>query len=321
MAFTFFTDLERNIDAMVIDIVATISNNAMDYFLPVVSSGLAMSFIWFGTMCVLGNYDAPASDFIKKILVITIVVGIAGAGGVYQTEIMNLILGLPSELASALAGGGNTGVNVLDISAEKTLDKTMQIFDLVGVTPSSWLNALVGIVFFVSGMFLVGSTAVYFIISKVVVSILAGLGFIFIFAFLWEPLRNFCSSWINQIVNYSLMLVISSLFFSFLMGMYDRFITGFTVGESNMLFTAFAIACFTFIGYKLLNEIPTLCAALANSVHVGSLTKGSEKAQHNSAPSSGGGGGGQPNIPAAGGGKGSSPTEISTAPFRGKSAV
>ncbi|MED5747926.1 hypothetical protein, partial [Enterobacter hormaechei] len=102
---------------------------------------------------------------------------------------------------------------------------------------------------------------------------------------------------------------------------YDRFITGFTVGESNMLFTAFAIACFTFIGYKLLNEIPTLCAALANSVHVGSLTKGSEKAQHNSAPSSGGGGGGQPNIPAAGGAKGSSPTEISTAPFRGKSAV
>ncbi len=60
---------------------------------------------------------------------------------------MNLILGLPSELASALAGGGNTGVNVLDISAEKTLDKTMQIFDPVGVTPSSWLNALVGIVF------------------------------------------------------------------------------------------------------------------------------------------------------------------------------
>lgn len=66
MAFTFFTDLEKNIDAMVVDIVATISNNAMDYFLPVVSSGLAMSFIWFGTMCVLGNYDAPASDFIKK---------------------------------------------------------------------------------------------------------------------------------------------------------------------------------------------------------------------------------------------------------------
>ncbi len=87
MAFTFFTDLERNIDAMVIDIVATISNNAMDYFLPVVSSGLAMSFIWFGTMCVLGNYDAPASDFIKKILVITIVVGIAGAGGYIKLKL------------------------------------------------------------------------------------------------------------------------------------------------------------------------------------------------------------------------------------------
>jgi type IV secretion system protein VirB6 len=58
----------KNIDAMVIDIVATISNNAMDYFLPVVSSGLAMSFIWFGTMCVLGNYDAQRLILSKKSL-------------------------------------------------------------------------------------------------------------------------------------------------------------------------------------------------------------------------------------------------------------
>ncbi|KAB1469235.1 type IV secretion system protein [Cronobacter sakazakii] len=319
MAFTFFTDFERNIDQMVVQIVTTISSNSMDYFLPVVTSGLGISFLWFGAMCVLGNYDAPAMDFLKRILVVAIVVGVAGAGGLYQTEIMNLILGLPSELSSALVGGGNGDVNVLDIASEKTLDKTMQIFDLVGVSPSSWLNALVGVVFFVSGLFLIGSTAVFFIISKVVVGILAGLGFIFIFAFLWEPLRNFFSAWVNQIVHYSLMLVISSLFFSFLMGMYDRFISAFTIGESNLLYTAFAIAAFTYIGYRLLGEIPTLCAALSQSVHIGELTKSSSKAQQNNAPASSKG-----DSPSHSSPKDVSaspvPSPVSDAPFRGKSA-
>ncbi|WP_407200959.1 hypothetical protein [Enterobacter cloacae] len=58
------------------------------------------------------------------------------------------------------------------------------------------------------------------------------------------------------------------------------FITGFTVGESNMLFHRICNRIFTFIGYKLLNEIPTLCAALANSVHVGSLLQRALK-KHN----------------------------------------
>lgn len=320
MAFTFFTDLERNIDAMVVNIVATISNNTMDYFLPVVSTGLGISMLWFATMLIMGNSDAPAMDFIKKMTVITIVVGFAGAGGLYQSQIMNLILGLPSELASALVGGGDGSTNVLDVASEKTLQKTSQIFDLVGMTPSSWLNALVGIVFFVSGLFLIGASAVLFFISKVVVSILAGLGFIFIFTFLWEPIRNFFNNWVNQIVHYSLMLVLSSLFFGFLMGMYDRFIDAFTIGDSNLLYTAFAIAMFTFIGYKLIGEIPTICSSLANSVSVGSLTKSKSSPSSSETSSSG-----SSNTGSGGGGGGKSESarnvvESMNAPFRGKAA-
>lgn len=322
MAFTFFTDLERNIDSMVTTVVSNISNNTMEYFLPVVSTGLSISILWMAAMMITGHYDSPGMDFVKKITVITIVVGFAGAGGLYQTQIMNLILGLPGELASALVGGGDGSTNVLDVASEKTLQKTAQILDLVGVTPSSWLNFAVGVVFFISGLFLIGASAVLFFISKVVVSILAGLGFIFIFTFLWEPIRNFFNNWVNQIVHYSLMLVLSSLFFGFLMGMYDRFIDAFTIGESNLLYTAFAIAMFTFIGYKLIGEIPTICQSLSNSVSVGTLTKSKGSAKDNSDRKSSGnsnGGGGNSNN----GGQTSSPravVESMNAPFRGKAA-
>ncbi|WP_313397385.1 type IV secretion system protein [Acinetobacter variabilis] len=323
MAFTFFTDLERNIDTMVTTVVTNISNNTMEYFLPVVSTGLGISILWMAVMLITGSYDSPGMDFVKKITVITIVVGFAGAGGLYQTQIMSLVLGLPSELASALVGGGDGSTNVLDIASEKTLQKTAQIFDLVGVTPSSWLNALVGIVFFVSGLFLIGASAVLFFISKVVVSILAGLGFIFIFTFLWEPIRNFFNNWVNQIVHYSLMLVLSSLFFGFLMGMYDRFIDAFTIGESNLLYTAFAIAMFTFIGYKLIGEIPTICQSLSNSVSVGSLSKSKANANENSSGAKGSGNNGGGKGDSGSGGQSNSPrgvVETMNAPFRGKAA-
>ena len=323
MNFFFFTDLERNINEMVITIVNTISSNALEYFSPLISLGLGITFSWFGLMVLLGNSQAPAMDFVKKVITTAIVVSIAGVGGLYQRELMHSVLDLPSELASALIDGSQPGVNVLDLAAQKTLDKTAEIFDLVGVTPSSWLNAIVAVVFFVSALFLIGSTAVYFIISKVVVSVLVGLGFIFIMAFLWEPIRNFFSAWVNQIVHYALMLVVSALFFSFLMGMYDRFISAFTVGESNLIYSAFAIAAFSYIGYRLLNEIPTLCRALSNGVSINGLTKSSASAgkggEGNSKPSSNSSGsssdsGGKPasSIP-------TSPAALASAPFRGKS--
>ncbi|EEP3373111.1 type IV secretion system protein [Salmonella enterica] len=317
--FTFFTDLERNIDDMVVSIVNTISDNALTYFLPVVTVGVSISLLWFSLMIYLGNYDNPVSDWIKKMTVIAIVVFIAGAGGLYQRELVGSILGLPSELAAALIDSSSPGMNVLDIAAEQSINKAGEIFSLIGYSPESWLNALVGVALIVSSLFLIGTTAIFFFISKVVVAVLAGLGFIFIFTILWEPLRNFFNNWANQIVHYSLMLVLSALFFSFLMGMYTRLVNQFTVGEANMLYTTFAIVCFSYIGYRLLNEIPKLCQALSNGIAISSLAKaGSNNAPSNNSPSNSGGKGG------GGGGGGSSPGEIKnpvtsgSAPFRGK---
>lgn len=78
--FTFFTDLEKNIDDMVVTIVNSISDNALTYFLPVVQTGLSISLLWFSLMIFLGNYDNPVNDWIKKLTVIAIVVFVAGAG-------------------------------------------------------------------------------------------------------------------------------------------------------------------------------------------------------------------------------------------------
>ena len=317
--FTFFTDLEKNIDDMVVTIVNSISDNALTYFLPVVQTGLSISLLWFSLMIFLGNYDNPVNDWIKKLTVIAIVVFVAGAGGLYQRELVSTILGLPSELASALIDSNSPGMNVLDIAAEQSVNKAGEIFSLIGYSPESWLNALVGVALIISSMFLGGGAAIFFFISKVVVAVLAGLGFIFIFTLLWEPLRNFFNNWANQIIHYSLMLVLSALFFSFLMGMYTRLVNQFTVGEANMLYTTFAIVCFSYIGYRLLNEIPKLCQALSNGIAIASLAKaGSSNAPSSNTPSNtpsknsgGGGGGGSP-------GELKNPVSSASAPFRGK---
>ncbi|NPE55591.1 type IV secretion system protein [Dickeya dadantii] len=191
MAFTFFTDFERNVDNMVTNVVNTISSNAVEYFTPLIGTCFGMMLAWFAVNVMSGTSELPGMDFIKKMFHTTLVVGIAGAGGLYQREIMTVILAFPSELSTALIGASHSDANFFDSATEKTLDITKSILDLVGMSPESWLNVLVAAVFFVSCLFLIGTAAIYFMISKVVVGILASLGCIFILASLFESARNF----------------------------------------------------------------------------------------------------------------------------------
>lgn len=308
MQFTFFTDFERNIDQMVMSIVNSMTENVMTYFSPIISVGLTISTSWFFVMVIYGSEDTPALEALKKYINIAIVVFFAGAGGLYQRELVEVILALPSELATALVGG-NAGMNILDVAATQSVSKAGELFELVGYTPESWLNVILAITLLISSAFLIGSTAVFFFISKVVTSVLAGLGFIFIFSILWQPVRNFFNAWANQIVHYALMLILSSLFFGFLMGMYSKLIEGFKIGASNMLGTTFAVALFSFIGYKLLQEIPRLCHALSNGIALGSFSRTTSKPTGNPQRGDSGNKGGGSNGGGGGGGN---------APFRGK---
>ncbi|WP_171850729.1 hypothetical protein [Dickeya dadantii] len=100
------------------------------------------------------------------------------------------------------------------------------------------------------------------------------------------------------------------------------------MGTSNILFSAFGIATFSYIGYRILEEIPTLCTALSHGFSVGNLKSssgnnggGDQKndsagSKDNSSPSSSNEGGSKPS-----GSLNQNPISSAGAPFRGKGAA
>ena len=93
------------VDALTQTFVGSMSSNAIVTLTPIVSAGLTLAFMMFGTLIMLAAVQYPVQEFLKKAFFIGIIVSIAMAGGLYQTHIADAITHLPDDLATSLLVG------------------------------------------------------------------------------------------------------------------------------------------------------------------------------------------------------------------------
>src|SRR5690554_3095036 len=109
------------IDATTQTFVTDISSRVLMEITPVVSVGLTLSFIAYGMLVMRGAIDMPVADFLTRSLRIGIIVSIALAGGLYQSQIADAIMATPDALAQAITGNptGISAANIIDNAAEE----------------------------------------------------------------------------------------------------------------------------------------------------------------------------------------------------------
>lgn len=290
VGFNFFSNIFRRIDAAISSFVSLINGNIVDYIIPAVSIGVSISLLWVGTMAVLGSINSPHSELLKRSLVYATITFIAGAGGLYQSQLVDLIMSLPEDLATSLLGGGDgASSNVLDMAAGQGFTlagEALNRFDIFA--GSTWGWACLGFAIGAVTIIVVGIGGGFIMTAKVALGLLAALGPMFIYALLFEPLRNFFAAWLNNVVQYILLIVMFSAVFKFFMEIFTVYIRQVDLDNSalNLWYTTGGVILLGVFTKYMLGKLPQLASALSQGTHIGTRTSDKPDAPAPNAPPS-----------------------------------
>lgn len=275
-AFKMFDNLFAKFDAATAIFATDISSKLIATLTPVISVGLTVGFIVYALAIIRGTIDHPIPDFLWRSFRIGVIVSIATAGGLYQTEIAGAITSTPDALATALtASPGNAGTagNMLDNAAGAGLDAAGMAFDKGGwFSSEGWLYGAFGIVVTIASAVLVAVGAAFIILAKVALAVLAALGPFFIFALLWQPTAKFFDMWCGQVMNYGLLVVLTSVVLMLLMGIFGGYMAGVDLdGNTNAAYALGGTVIIATASIILLLQLPAMAGGLAGGVGLGMM--------------------------------------------------
>lgn len=270
----FFDGMLQNVNNILASFVTKFSSAIIGEISGLVYAGLILYFIWLGIAYARGQSDEPILDTGWHIIKVGCIVSIALSVGTYQDWIVNSVLDLPESLvtsvmASAMGGSVQSGTGLatlLDNTFFKGLDVANQYFEngKFGLTE-------VDIMPFINGILVVAGTVICLIVAafwlfatKIILSLLLGVGPIFIVALIWNPTKHFFGTWLSTIVS----IVMINLF---IMGTFAIFITIFEsylqsmnpgATETNHLADSVVVITMGIITCGILLLIPSFVAQL-----------------------------------------------------------
>ncbi len=271
MAFELMGPIYNAVDAITSNFVNHITAQAIASLTPVVTVGLTVAFIAYGLLIIRGAVDMPVMDFLGKSVRIGIIVSIALAGGLYQSQIASALVSLPDEVATALVASPELGTGaaaLVDNSAGKGFDVAADAFAKAGLFEDN------GITYFFFGLIVSIFTAIvvaiggaFLLMAKLVVAILAGLGPLFILALLFQPTARFFDMWVAQVLNYVLLVVLFAAVFGLMMDMYGHYMGGIKFdGQQNVAYSIGGAMILSIAMVVILLQLPAIAGALAGGV-------------------------------------------------------
>lgn len=104
----------------------------------------------------------------------------------------------------------------------------------------------------------------YLLMAKVALSILAGLGPLFIVALIFPATERFFNLWLGQVLNYILLVVLYAAAFGFMMSIFKGYMEQTKMdGLMNVACTVGGVGILSFSMLIVLRQLPSMAASLA----------------------------------------------------------
>lgn len=271
MAFTVCKSFFDKVDEATVNFVHDIATRCVVEITPVVTVGLTLSFITYGLLIMRSAVGMPVSEFLWKAFRIALIVNIALAGGLYQSEIAGLLRTLPDDFATALIinpNQGTTAASLIDESAKAGLSCAGDAFNKAGLFSFEGLTyCLIAIIILFMTVILTAVGTATLLMAKIFLSILAGLGPLFIVALVFPATERFFSLWLGQVLNYVLLVVLHAAAFGFMMNIFKSYMAQTKMdGLENVAWTVGGICILSFSMLIILRQLPSIASSLAGGV-------------------------------------------------------
>lgn len=262
------------IDQTTLVFVNQISAKMIAAITPIVIICLTASFVIYGLAIAQGKVEMPFADFAARSAKIAIIVALGLGVGLYQTDIAEVIRNTPDQLASALlndptAVDSGTG-GIIDDALAKGFQAAADAFEKAGFFAEDGITyALLGVVIILATAIFGAIGAAFLIIAKLALALLAGLGPLFIASMLFPATSKFFESWIGQIVNYALLIVMFSAIFGLLINIYGNYMEQMAFdGEVNIPYTVGGAVVLSVALIFVLMQLPSIASGLAGGAAI-----------------------------------------------------
>jgi len=263
-------------DTVVSQFVATNLSNVIGFAAPMVALGLTMALMIEGLFLMGRPNGEPLSSLVNRFVRYAIIIGIASAGGWYQTKLANTAMHIPDELASVFIVNGQSGgtsqaiiSNSIDQAMDNGLNVAKKAFENAGVLSGPNLaNLVLGItVLFVTAV-MCGIGAGLILMSKVMLGITVCFGPVFIFLLLFESTKALFTKWLGSVINYGLVTVLFSAVFGLLLYFFKAAVNAAAADNPTSPIMVAIVTCVLLlvITWFVLKEIPHIASSWGQGV-------------------------------------------------------
>ncbi|MEA5249896.1 type IV secretion system protein [Xanthomonas fragariae] len=284
-------------DVMLFQFIGESINNALDGYATTVASSLisniaasavlcgALYYTIMGILMAVGRVDGPLSQLVISFIKFAMVGAIALNVGTYGSFVIDSVREMETGLADAFSG--NSGANSATIY--QTIDKAVQDgWDISAVlyergNNRGWSEVLLGLSEIVLGMTVALATMVIavpagamIIGTHAMITLLLGIGPLFVLAIGWGPTKGFFDRWFGQVMTGVMQVALVSAVLAVAVRMFTYLVSKIDVDSATQstLYAVLSVFVLTLVMLYLMYRAYEIGGALGGGMSAGAITLG-----------------------------------------------
>lgn len=264
MANSTFNNLFSYVDGLIVNYVYDSSTSVIEWFAPIFSSLMILWVVIYGYMLMYGQIQAPAKTFIFKIIQIGFIFTLGLTASFYNGIVVDFLMFAPNQLSSVISGATNsTSASSLDSLFQKVFDLSDKAWEQGGLLDGNIGMYFISIAILFFGGILTLITASLILLSKLLLAALLAVGPVFIALVLFNSTQRFFESWLNQIVNTGLILVLATAIGGLVVSLADFYISQQTNPDLGNAATMGLVFGFAII---VMNQVQSVASSLGGGI-------------------------------------------------------
>ena len=276
MEFTFYQSLFSRLSDALETHFSTTAGSIAAALAPVATTLMCLYLIFWGINVMRGMVTEPVLEGALRLVRMSVIVAFAINVGIYNNYLASFLWTTPDALANVVVGGsGENSMHFLDAltgqfyeMAQAFTDKAYADASLTGIPDLSLWVA--GWAVLIGGILLTAYAAFLFVLSKIALAILLGIGGIFILMMLFNTTQRFFMVWIGQCLTYVFLVLLTSSAVKLIMTIIQSYMTAALEAASDpSILHAVPALVFSLIGILVLIQLPAIAATLGGGAAVG----------------------------------------------------
>ena len=274
----FYTNLLNATTAPLQSYISSTSGSIIGAITPVATTLLMIYVMFWGWSMIRGVISEPITDGITRIVKLTVICAIALSFGIYSQFLVDWIWNSPDRVAGIIAdNGASDKINFLDsvfgklwayseIWSEAADQNSKMGIPNLGMWFMAWIIRIVGAL-------MTGYAAFLFILAKIALAILLGIGPIFILVTMFESSKKFFDAWIAQCLNFGFVIVLTAAVLKIIGAYIDSSVSqaGAGAGSDPSYSDGFAIVMLCGVCFVMMLQVMAIASGISGGTALSSM--------------------------------------------------